>query len=393
MTITTVAPVVGPNGVTAPSYADILSFIRGRYQQIFGADVYVDPDSQDGQFQAVLAEAFYDMGSACVAVYRSFSPATASGDALSSNVKINGIARSVATFSTVDVQIGGTVGTTITNGAVKDANGNTWKLPATVTIPGAGVITVTATAQTAGAIDANPHTVTTIATPTRGWQTVDNPSAATPGEPVESDAELRAKQAVSVAIPSRTVLEGIIGAVASIPGVARYRGFENDTGTADANGIPGHRISLVVDGGDAATIAQAIAAKKTPGTGTYGTTTVTVTDIYGIPHPINFFRPTDVPITAAITLKALVGYNTATGEAVQQAVSDYINAVAIGGGLSGAVEWDSAIAAAKSVAGANTFKISSLTLSGPGGAGTPDVPIAFNASATSSPADIVLTVS
>src|SRR5260363_69158 len=54
------------------------------------------------------------------------------------------------------------------------------------------------------------------------------------------------------------------------------------------------------EGGDAERIAQAIAAKKTPGAGTYGTTTTLIHDRYGIEHPIRFFRPVEVPVTVRI---------------------------------------------------------------------------------------------
>ncbi|EIL88519.1 putative bacteriophage protein [Rhodanobacter fulvus Jip2] len=394
MTITTVAPIIGPNGVTAPSYADILSFIRGRYQQIFGADVYVDPDSQDGQFQAVLAEAFYDMGSACVAAYRSFSPSTAVGDALSSNVKINGIVRNVSTFSTVDVQIGGTVGTTIINGSVQDANGNTWNLPATVTIPGAGTITVTATAQAAGDIEANPYTVTTIATPKRGWQTVTNASSAAPGAPVQSDADLRAVQAISTALPSLTVLDGLIGAVANVPGVTRYRPYENDTSSTDSRGISANSIAVVVEGGDSQTIAATIAAKKTPGTGTFGTTSETITNVYGNSQTIHFSRPSEVVVSSVISIKALAGYSSTTGAAAVQALIAYINSVSIGGGDAGSMGWDNCMEAVKSVPGAMTFRVTSLTLSRD--SETPaqaDVDIAYNEALTTDESHITLAVS
>jgi hypothetical protein len=149
---------------------------------------------------------------------------------------------------------------------------------------------------------------------------------------------------------------------------------------------------MVVDGGDAQAIAQAIAAKKTPGTGTYGTTTEIVTDIYGIAHPISFFRPTDAPITAAVTIKALTGYTTTVGDAIKQAVADYVNGVAIGGGESGSVEWGDAVTAANSVGSGVTYKLSSLALTGPDGPGAPDVPLAFNESASMTAADVTLTV-
>lgn len=391
MTIDTVVPTIDASGITAPVYADILTYLQAKYAQIFGSDVYLAPDSQDGEFIALLALSISDENSALVAAYRSFSPATASGDALSSNVKINGITRNQATFSTVDVMLGGTVGTTITAGSVRDTKNNLWDLPATVTIPGAGVITVTATARVAGATTADAGTVTQIATPTRGWQTVTNPTPAVPGAEVETDAQLRARQKTSVALPSQTVLEGITGAVLNVAGVTRARVLENDTGATDANGIPAWSTAAVVEGGDVTAIAQAIMLKKTLGSPTYGTIPVTIQDSFGNQKVINISRPTGVSITAVITLKALPGYTTATGTAAAQAVVDYINGLDLGGGIAKAVEWGDAIEAAKSAAGANTFSLTSLTLKR--GANAPaqaDVTLAFNEAASATLATVTV---
>lgn len=386
------APTIDSSGISAPNYADALAYLQQSFRSIYGADVYLGNDSQDGQLLSVLALAISDANAAIISAYNAFSPNTAQGNGLSSNVKINGISRGIATNSQVDLQVVGQAGTIITQGIARDVNGNTWALPATVTIPPAGTITVTATCTAEGAISAGIGQVSIIATPTRGWQTVTNASAAEPGAPVETDSALRQRQQVSVALPSRTVLEGTTGAVANITGVTRLATYENDTNSTDSNGIPAHSISLVVEGGDAAAIAQAIADKKTPGTGTYGSTSQSVTDVYGRPLTINFYRPTYQAMTVAISLKALAGYSSNVGAAVQQAVSDYINGVAIGGGLSKAVEWADAITAANSVANSNTFKLTALTITGPGGAGSPDVALAFNQAATCTPASVTLTV-
>ena len=367
--------------------------LQDQYRNIYGADTYLEADSQDGQLLAVFAMAIHDANTAAVQVYNAFSPATASGAALSSNVKINGLARGVATRSSVDLRIVGQGGTTISGGVALDGDRVQWELPASVTIPPAGEITVTALCRKVGAVAAAPGSITRIGTPTLGWQSVTNPAAATPGAPVESDAALRVRQAVSVALPSRTVLEGTVGAVASVPGVLRHVAYENDTAVADANGLPPHSIALVVDGGDAGLIASAIAAKKTPGTGTHGSTSVVVTDIYGIAHPIRFFRPIRVPVSAEIQMRALAGYTTATGQAVQRAVADYINGVAIGGGASASVEWADAISAANGVPGSGTFKITGLALRRSSGNGAPDVALAFNEAASTTPDAVKITVS
>ncbi|MBU9403907.1 baseplate J/gp47 family protein [Burkholderia multivorans] len=391
MTLTTIAPTIDANGITAPTYAEVLAYLQDQYRSIYGADTYLEPDSQDGQILGVFAKAISDVNSVAIAIYRSFSPATAQGDALSSNVKINGIARKVASYSSADLVLVGQAGATITNGAAKDTNGVQWLLPSTVEIPPSGTITVTATCATIGDVSARAGTINQIATPALGWQSVTNPADAAEGAPVESDAALRQRQTVSTSLPSLTVLDGIIGAVANVPGVTRYVAYENDTNATDANGIPSHSISLVVEGGDATAVANAIAAKKTPGAGTFGTTTIVTTNRYGMPVPINFFRPTDAPISAVVAIRVLAGYTSSIGAAMQAAIAAYINAVAIGGGAAQAVEWDNCIAAAKAIPGSATFKIVSLVLTGPRGAGAPDVALLFNESASCTADQVTIT--
>lgn len=253
---------VTPQGISAPDYQTILDKLTGYFREIYGQDAYLEPDSKDGQLLALWALSIHDANNTAVAVYRSFSPATAQKDALSSNVKINGIAREKATRSTVDVLLVGQVGTEITNGSVRDDNNVVWDLPATVTLDVHGQALVTAVCTADGAIPAAPGTITTMNTPTRGWQSVTNPGSAAIGQPVETDSLLRTRQQQSVALPSRTVLSGIVGAVATLDDVVRYRGYENDTGVPDANGLPPHSISLVVDGGDAAAIAATISPRR-----------------------------------------------------------------------------------------------------------------------------------
>lgn len=390
-TLTTVAATIDANGIKAPTFADIYSHLQTKVQAIYGADVYIDPDSQDGQLLAMFAQAVADCNAVAIGIYNSFSPSKAVGAALSSNVKINGIQREAASYSSADLTLVGQAGTTITNGIVKDGNNYQWALPATVTIPAAGQITATATCTTIGAITALPGTISQIGTPTRGWQTATNVADASVGAPVEADPALRARQTVSTALPSQTVLDGIVGAVANISGVTRYRAYENDTESPDVNGIPAKRIALVVEGGDADAIATAISVKKTPGSGTYGTTNVVTFNRYDMPVPINFFRPTDAPISAVVSIRVLTGYTTATGAAIQAAIAAYVNGVDIGGGAAAAVEWDDCIAAAKAITGAATFKIVSLVLTGPRGAGAPDVALLFNESASCAADQVTIT--
>lgn len=383
---------VTETGASAPPYADILASLQASFRLIYGEDAYLEPDSQDGQWVAIIAKALHDCNQAALAVYNSFSPQTAVGVGLSNIVKINHMQRLVPTKSQVNVTLSGVAGTTINNGIVGDTDGNRWLLPVTVTLPPSGTSIVTAEAENAGALVAPIGTVTRILTPTAGWQAVTNASAATPGQPVESDAELRARQEITPATNSRTVLQSLAANIKALPGVSYGVIYENDTGTTDANGVPAHSIACVVKGGVAADIAETIYQKKGPGVGTHGTTTISITDISGAARDINFFIPTEKPIKVAISLHAEANYTTAIADKIKQAVVNYINGMDIGEDL--VVNRLFTPALLLGSAESETYKITAITAAlAPGGTlGTADVAMSFVEKATAVVSDITITL-
>ena len=378
-------------GIHKPDFPTELAYFTSQFQSIFGADIYLGNDSQDGQFVGLLALAIDDVNNAAIETYNSFSPVTAQGTGLSSNVKINGLTRDAPSFGTVPVVIGGQAGIAILNGIVIGDSGSQWNLPASITIPPAGQITVTATCAVLGAITtvAGPAT---IGNPSFGWQSAVFFAAATPGAPVESDAVLRGRQAISTSIPSLTSLDGTIGAIAALPNVARIATYENDTALPDINGLPGHSIALVIDGGDSATIASTIALKKPPGAcSTYGSIITPVTDAYGIVHNIAYFPPAIISISANITVKALTGFTLAIQANIQSSLVAYINALPIGAAiliprvylpiqLNGGV-------------GSSTFELVSVAMARDGLMPVPnDIMLAFDEAPISDPSFINITV-
>ncbi|ENY9402977.1 baseplate J/gp47 family protein [Salmonella enterica] len=384
---------VTAEGISAPDYQTILDTLTSYFQQIYGSDAYLEPDSKDGQMVALVALAVHDANNTAIAVYNCFSPATGYGAALTSNVKINGIARKGATNSTVDLLLTGTAGTTITNGTVKDTNNVIWRLPASVVIGVDGTVTVTAICSNSGAVAALAGTITTINTPTRGWTSVTNPAAATVGAPAETDAELRIRQGQSVAIPSITPFEGVDGAIANIAGVTRHKLYENDTGKTDGNGLPPHSISAIVDGGDVTEIARTIRGNKGQGVRTWGKTSVTVPDKYGNPHIISFSRPTAVPVYGKITLKVFAGYTSQIGVQIQQAVADYINRLMIGDQVLLSRIYSPANLGVVSGGNARYYDIQELLIGkSPEAVAAANINIAYDESASCKPENIIITV-
>ncbi|ECC5362018.1 hypothetical protein C5M33_22890 [Salmonella enterica subsp. enterica serovar Cerro] len=384
---------VTAEGISAPDYQTILDTLTSYFQQIYGSDAYLEPDSKDGQMVALVALAIHDANNTAISVYNCFSPATGYGVALTSNVKINGIARKGATNSTVDLLLTGTAGTTITNGTVKDTNNVIWRLPDSVVIGVDGTVTATAICSKSGAVAAPAGTITTINTPTRGWTSVTNPAAATVGAPAETDAELRIRQGQSVAIPSITPFEGVDGAIANIAGVTRHKLYENDIGKTDGNGLPPHSISAIVDGGDVTEIARTIRGNKGQGVRTWGKTSVTVPDKYGNPHIISFSRPTDVPVYGKITLTVFAGYTSQIGVQIQQAVTDYINRLMIGDQVLLSRIYSPANLGVVSGGNARYYDIQELLIGkSPEAVAAANINIAYDESASCKPENIIITV-
>jgi uncharacterized phage protein gp47/JayE len=385
------APVVTANGITAGNFSQWQQYLTSVYQGIYGTDVYLGNDSQDGQFIGVLAQALADCCAGAIAVYNSFSPTTAQGAGLSSNVQINGLSRLVPSYSTVPLQITGVAEITIINGQAIDENQNIWALPTSVTIPSGGQITVTGTCTTQGAIAAAEGTITNIQTPQYGWQAVTNTAAATLGSPVETDAALRIRQSNSTALPSQTIFDGIVANIEAVPGVTRVAAYENNTDATNDDGIPANTLYFIVEGGAQAAIFAAINATITSGIPTYGSITETITSPSGSTRLLKFDRPTDANMSVALTINPLAGWSTDTEAVIQAACVAYFETLA-GGGTVGYFEL-AAVALLLGTSYAGTFKISAMTVQLNSNAPvSSDIQLAFNQMAVSAVGNIAITV-
>ncbi len=346
------AATITATGISAPNYAQILAYLQTQYLAIFGADVYLGNDTQDFQMMAVYAQGCSDANSAAIAVYNSFSPNTAQGVGLSSNVQINGLTRLVPTNSNCLATLSGIPGAVISNGSCIDPSGNLWALPNSVTIGTGGTVTVSAVCTVAGATTLAQNELS-INTPTYGWVGITN-LAASVGSPAETDAALRVRQAASVSLPSVTIFEGIVASIENTAGIGRVKGIENNTGGAIAlNGgssLPANTLAFICEGGTPSLIFQSIFEKITPGIGTFADSaypsnieTETVTDSYGSQRLINYMASVAASIGAYLNINPLSGWATTTIPLIQAAAAAYIASLPIGANVS----WFQLMAAAQ----------------------------------------------
>lgn len=323
------APYIDDAGLHIPTYADIRDDLVEQFKSIYGQDIYLENDSQDYQMISVFALKTYDTMQLLQIVYNNHSPKTAVGTGLDSLVKLNGIRRKEASHSTCEVILTGTPGTPIAAGVVEDEAGNQWTLPENIVFSDS-TMQVTATCETLGAIEAGAGTITKIVNPQKGWTAVTNNDVAIPGQPVETDEQLRYRQMLSVAIPSQNMLNGTIAGIASVEGVTRYHVYDNDTNQTDSNGIPGHSIAAVVEGGSDKDIAEQIYLRKGPGGGTYGTTTYEFINLDGGKTPIHFFRPTYEQVDVKIQIGKGKNYTNTVADEIKTAVDQYLTTLGIG---------------------------------------------------------------
>ncbi|MDR2675014.1 MAG: hypothetical protein LBC18_09135 [Opitutaceae bacterium] len=110
-----------------------------------------------------------------------------------------------------------------------------------------------------GAIRTTIGTITTPVTIILGVIAVDNPDPpANIGVDEESDFDLRIRRARTLSLPAVGTVDGILSSILDVPGVTEAIVYENITNQTDADGIPGHSIWCIVEGGKDKDVAQAI---------------------------------------------------------------------------------------------------------------------------------------
>jgi uncharacterized phage protein gp47/JayE len=379
------SPYVDSTGFHRPTYSDILDYLIEYFKNIYGQDCYLGNDAADYQWISIIAYRLSDVMAALQDDYNNRSVATATGTALDGLVKLNGITRKSASYSTCTVTLTGTAFTIIQNGLIQDTSGYYWDLPQVVIIGSGGTASVTATCQTIGNIAALENTLTVIASPQYGWASVTNSTAATPGQAVETDEQLRSRQALSTRLASHTMLSGTEAGIAAVTNVTRYKVHENYTDNNDAEDTPPHSITCIVEGGTDDDVASAIFLNRGIGCSTYGGVEdeyyadVSVTDPdTGNVTTIKFRRPKYIPIYVKITVRSLEGYVSSITGDIKSAIVDYLNDLQIGQDLTISALYSVAMAQMEDIK-EPTFSVTEVIAGdSPGGMLAKDIAIDFD---------------
>ncbi len=292
------------NGYEVPTLADVIAAIETGQKAIFPG-IILDESSPDAQLNGLFSEIIITAYEVAVGVYNGMDPRTAAGVMLDRTCALTGVIRKQDSYSTVTVVFTGSAGSLIPAGTLLSAStipNSLYRTQSDSVIDGTGTGVAVAFFKETGAVDIPALAVDTIDTPLPGILTVSNPTNGTVGQDKETDSELRIRREQSLFTNSIALVDSVDSGVREVAGVLDCRIFENDTDAVDVNGIPAHSVMVVVDGGADQEIADAIMENKSLGCGLDGTTAMTWFDQNGFSHPVQFQRPTAVPIFIQVTV-------------------------------------------------------------------------------------------
>lgn len=322
------------NGLQVSTNAELVEALIASWKEIYGDDINVEQNSPDGQLINIMAQGQTDIRELLVQLYNSFDPDNASGRLLDERCAINNIFRRGGTFTTIDITI--TTDRTVTlegldenfndpeatGYTIQDNAGNQFILVNTQTLT-AGTHSVLFRAQKLGRVETTIGTITTPVTIVLGVISVNNPTApVNMGENEETDAELKIRRRQSVSIGSSGYLNGLLGYVLALDGVTDAALYENYSNQTDSLGIPPHCIWLIVEGGSAADIAEALYLKKSYGCDMRGNITYTITTASQQQFIAKWDEPTTQPLYMRFTIKLLKAGITSDEDSIKQYIYD-----------------------------------------------------------------------
>ncbi len=301
------------NGLQIKTFNEVKQDLTTSFREIYGNDINIDSNTPDGQLINILSQTVIDLLELIQQVYNSFDPDFAIGTVLDQRIALNNIKRKGGTYSYTNIDVITTSSCTL-NGlntvdiesafTVSDSQGNQWVLSATQTPASAGTYTYSFRAKEIGAVESLPNTITTIVNAVVGVSAINNPAALTvKGQDTETDAQLKERRKQSIGIASQGYRESLKATLLNLEDVTYAQVYENDTNTTDADGIPGHSIWVIVQGGTDQDVANAIYAQRNAGCGMKGSTSYTITRSDSTVFTVNWDRPstTDAYIEFDVT--------------------------------------------------------------------------------------------
>lgn len=362
-------------GITSTGFEDrtlieLKESIEADERALISPTIVTSTASMVGQMNGVMATKLRELWELGAAIYATAFTDLATGYPLTLRAALTGTTREEATATRVVAQCVLNAGTyaigTLIASIASSPTSRFSNVEEVVSVGGSNDVIMDC--ETTGPVACNSGTLTVIASPLSGFVSVGNLADGNLGADEESDASLRLRRESELRAAGSTTADAIrADLLRDVDGVERVTVLENDTGTTDVNGVPGHSLECIVYGpatptaDDNQAVAEQIFASKAGGIGTYGGVTKAVTDAQNFDHSVRFTRPTSLRAYAWVTVTT--DADLYAGDA---AVKAAISAVADTFGPGDPLLWTRAIGAPYGVAGVLT-----VTAYGQNTTGTP----------------------
>lgn len=304
------------NGLQVITQNEIVDNLTSEFQEIYGEDINVDSNSPDGQIINTFAQMLEDQYELLSQVNASFDPDQAIGVVLDQRCAINGIQRKAGTYTYVTIDVTADRSVTLDGidrvpaeqaYTISDNEGNLFVLSATSAI-NSGTSQLVFRALNVGNVEVLPNTITTPVTIILGVKSVNNPGVAiSQGTNEETDSELRERRKRSVSISNQGYVDGLAAALENLSDVTKVSVYQNRGNTTDADGIPGHSIWVVIQGGTDAEIGKVMDNKVAGGVGMKGNQSVNVLQSDGQVETYYFDRPSAQTLYVRLDITPLNG--------------------------------------------------------------------------------------
>lgn len=327
---------IAPTGVIVPDTETIRTGVQQEYLDAFGDDLNIAPNTPQGILIDLETLGRTAVAENNAALANQINPDLAGGIFVDALLSLTGARRLDATHSTVACTITGVAATIIPQGAqISDASGNMYECFITVTIPFSGSMTgVIFQSVLEGAIPGLAGTLTTIVSNILGWETVTNPSAASPGVPPQSDVAAKSMRRDTLAEQGMGLAQAIKSGLYQIgvPSLTFRENIDSTPETIDEIDMVANSLYACIDPGTVAfqTIADTITRKKNGGcaynNGLGIHQSVPVTDPFsGQTLDVLFDTPSIVTIAIKVTVHEFTSVLN-----IDQAVKDAVLAYAAG---------------------------------------------------------------
>lgn len=167
---------------------------------------------------------------------------------------------------------------------------------------GTGAVDVETSSVDLGPISALSGELDTISTPEGGWSSVTNLLDADLGRTLETMEQLALRRVDELFGASTSTHDAIRARLLKVAGVTSCRIFANRGAVTDSDGVPGHAIEALIEGGSDQDIFDELLEVWPDGIGYHGGTAGTATDSQGTDVSVAFSRPTLIQIWIIIDI-------------------------------------------------------------------------------------------